>query len=92
MFVIQDESHAETQDGKFQTRRQAIVELERRAAIPWDKEPNKPPCTSWRTCGRHYEIVEFDDSTSPWKELSRELVLVISAAGVEWSPNAERTQ
>ena len=80
MFTIEDEAHCEPQDGKFQTRGEAIAELERRATIPWDVEPNRAPCTSWRTCGRRYEILEYDDAG---EYLSREPVLEISAKGVK---------
>jgi hypothetical protein len=83
MFVIKDEAHAEPQ-GRFQTRQQAIAELQRRAAIPWSEEPNRAPCTNWLNCGRRYELVEYDDSVLPWKELSRNLILEISATGVRW--------
>lgn len=83
MFVIEDELHAEWQ-GEFQTRQHAIAELRRRALIPWNEEPNAAPCTSWVTCGRSYELVEYDDSTVPWKQLSRALILEISASGVRW--------
>jgi hypothetical protein len=84
MFVIEDEAHAEPQEGRFQTRHQAIAELQRRASIPWNEKPNRAPCTNWLNCGRRYEVVEYDDTASPWKELSRSLVLDISAAGVRW--------
>jgi hypothetical protein len=84
MFVIVDEAHAERQEGRFQTRQQAIVELQRRAAIPWNEKPNRAPCINWLNCGRRYELVEYDDTTRPWKELSRSLMLKISAAGVRW--------
>ena len=84
MFVIEDEAHAERQEGQFQTRQQAIVELQRRAAIPWNEKPNRAPCTSWLNCGRRYELVEYDDTALPWKELSRNLILEISAAGARW--------
>lgn len=84
MFVIEDEAHAGPQEGRFQARQQAIAELERRAAIPWNEEPNRAPCTNRLNCGRRYELVEYDDTTLPWKELSRNLILDISAAGVRW--------
>jgi len=83
MFVVWDEAHAE-RHGRFQTRKEAIVELQRRATIPWNEEPNRAPCTNWLNCGRRYELVEYDDTTSPWKELSRNLILRISALGVRW--------
>jgi hypothetical protein len=82
MFVIVDELHAEPQ-GRFQTQQQAVLELQCRAAIRWNEEP-KAPCTNWLNCGLLYELVEYDDTTSPWKELSRNLMLDISAAGVRW--------
>jgi hypothetical protein len=84
MFVIEDEAHAEPQAGGFQTRQQAIAELRRRAEIPWNEEPNRAPCTNWLNCGRRYELVEYDDKASPWKEVSRNLILDISAGGVRW--------
>src|SRR5262245_9233187 len=84
MFLIEDEAHDERQEGQFLTREQAIAELERRAAIPWNDTPNRAPCTNWRNCGRRYELVEYDEATTPRKELSRTLILEISAAGVQW--------
>jgi hypothetical protein len=83
IFVIEDEAHAE-RHGRFQTRPQAIAELRRRAAIPWDEEPNRAPCIGWRKCGRRYELVEYDQSNLPWKAVSRTLILKVSAAGVKW--------
>ena len=84
MFIIEDEAHAELQDGEFETQPDAMVELHRRAAIPWDQAPNLAPCTSWQTCGRRYELVEYDKSATPWIELSRRPILDISAQGVRW--------
>ena len=83
MFIIEDELHAEPH-GEFATRDEALAELERRAAIPWNVEPNIAPCMSWETCGRCYELVEYDTSVTPWRELRRERVLEISAAGTKW--------
>jgi hypothetical protein len=62
MFVIEDEIHAE-HHGHF-----GDAELRRRAKIPWDEAPNVAPCMSWPTCERDYVILEFDDSSTPWKE------------------------
>ena len=86
MFVIEDEAHAEPQ-GQFQSRADALAELRRRAAIPWDQVPNVAPCTSWKTCGRHYELIEYDDSIDPWRELSRIHALEISVRGISWALN-----
>jgi hypothetical protein len=83
MFVIEDERHAE-QHGNFSSRDEAIAELKERAGIPWNEHPNLAPCTNWANCGRSYELVEYDANVSPWRELSRESMLEISAAGVQW--------
>ena len=85
MFVIEDEAHAEPQSGEFRTFEDAMDELRRRASIPWDEAPNVAPCTNWRKCGRRYEIIEYDTSETPWRELSRRFVLEINAEGVRWA-------
>jgi hypothetical protein len=84
MFVIDDEFHAELQDGEFHSLDEAVVELRRRATLPWDQPPNLAPCTNWRTCGRKYVIIEYDTSTTPWQELERTEYLEIDANGVRW--------
>lgn len=84
MFVIEDEAHAEPQEGQFPTREQAFAELERRATIPWHEPPNTAPCANSLNCGRRYELVEYDTSGPGWKELARTLILEISAAGIRW--------
>ena len=91
MFFIEDEAHAEPQEGRFRTKQQAFAELTRRAAIPWNEPPNLAPCTNSLNCGRRYELVEYDDGALIWKELSRTLVLEISAAGVRWHRRAEES-
>lgn len=83
-FAIEDESHAEWCGDSFETFDEALEELKARAKLPWDEEPNLCPCSNWETCGRRYEIVELDDSSSPMKEVSRVFVLEISARGVVW--------
>jgi hypothetical protein len=84
MFLIEDEAHCEPQ-GTFDSLDAALAELRRRAAIPWDQDPNVAPCTSWRTCGREYVVIEYDDSQMPWRERRRVKVLAVSAAGVKWA-------
>lgn len=91
MFVIEDELHAEPQ-GTFASFADAIVELKRRAGIPWDEEPNRAPCTNWRNCGRSYEVIEYDDSCLPWRKLSRVSVLEVSASGIKWWNGIEDTE
>jgi hypothetical protein len=92
MFLIEDEVHAEAQ-GEFRTREEALAELRRRAAIPWDQEPNRAPCTGWQTCGRRYALVEYSDDTIPWKVISRVAILEVSSMGALWvTPEATAFQ
>jgi len=84
MFVIEDEWHAEPQRGEFKSLEEAIDELRRRTQIPWNTEPNLAPCMSWRTCGRNYEIIEYDTTHTPWEVISTKSVLEIDAKGVRW--------
>jgi hypothetical protein len=84
MFKIEDQIHAEPQDGAFSSFAEAMAELRHRATLPWDIPPNVAPCTNWRTCGRRYEIVEYDGSSLPWKELSRTEILELGPARLRW--------
>lgn len=86
VFVIEDELHDEWCGDYFASYEEAIEELKRLAALPWDEEPNQAPCTSWKTCGRLYEIIEYSDIGR--KELSRVPVLEISSEGVVWNKEA----
>ena len=88
MFIIEDEWHAE-QIGEFNSREEADAELLRLAALPWDEAPNLCPCTSWRTCGRRYRIVQYETSSEPWRSLSDEAVLEVSVMGTTWLPKPE---
>lgn len=91
VVIIEDESHAEWQDGQYLTIEEALEELKRRSTIPWNQSPNCCPCTSWQTCGREYYIVEFDDSSEPWEEIRRVGSLQISAKGVVWTKDLKKT-
>lgn len=81
-FVILDDSHSEPWGQAYPSREEALAELERRATIPWNVEPNRAPCTNWAKCGRRYLIEEYDDTGSD--QISRVLTLEISAQGVVW--------
>lgn len=86
LFCIEDEIHAELVGEGFVSFQAALTEVRRLASIPWDVEPNVAPCKSWRTCGRHYEIVEYETSTEPsWKELRRFPVVEVMSDGVRWN-------
>ena len=84
LFVIEDEFHAEPQ-GEFKNYNSAFEELERRTKIPWDEKPNKCPCSSWRDCHRHMQIVEYDTSSEPWEEINTTYIYSISSSGIEWA-------
>ena len=88
IIIIEDERHAEPQ-GEFASIEHAIAELKRRAKIPWDQDPNRAPCMSWQTCGRTYEVIEYDDAHTPWTEVRRLPALEVSASGVKWSNGFE---
>lgn len=83
MYIIEDEIHAESV-GEFLTLEAAIAELRRLYQLPWDEEPNLAPCINWHTCGRAYELVEYDASSQPWQTRSRLPALNVSAANKEW--------
>jgi hypothetical protein len=82
-FVIEDELHAE-HHGEFASLEDAVRELRRRAEIPWDREPNVAPCQSWATCGRTYEVIEYDETDGSERQLRRMKALEISKDGVVW--------
>ncbi len=84
MFIIEDELHAESQKDEFQTFGDAFNELEKRSKIPWNEKPNRCPCTNWNDCERNYQIIEYDTTRTPWKELQRKDILTISAKGIKW--------
>lgn len=88
-FIIDDASHAELL-GEFASLAEAVDELRCRAQLPWDHPPNLAPCMSWKTCGRCYEIVEYEVSEQPWRELRRIAAFEVTAQGVVWSGSFER--
>ena len=83
LFLVEDDKHADW-ISKWSTRAEAQAELERLASISWDEEPNRCPCGSWRTCGRWYQIVEFDTTGPDWREVNRERLLDVGSKGVKW--------
>jgi hypothetical protein len=88
-IYILDEIHCE-QEGPYESFEVAIAELRRRAAIAWDAAPNQAPCTSWRTCGREYHVLEYDTRSESWRLLRKAHVLNISEKGVEWVDGFEQ--
>ena len=90
-YVIVDDSHGE-QFGSFDSFEAAWAELRRLADIAWNVEPNLTPCSSWETCSREYEIVEFDVSSSIWLEVNRVRGVEIGSKGVIWAASAPRAE
>jgi hypothetical protein len=90
LFVLEDEFHCETQ-GNFPTFEAAVAEAKRHATLPWDQAPNIAPCTSWKTCGRRYVVIEYDDSVTPWTHIGSKFVLELSAKGVVWGEGFSET-
>lgn len=70
-------------DLQFDSADAAWQEVARLAAEP-DSIENRPPCTSWRTCGRSYRLSSWDASTVPWKKLHDEAALTIRAGKIEF--------
>ncbi|KRA75670.1 hypothetical protein ASD78_06770 [Lysobacter sp. Root667] len=87
IFVVEDQSHAEP-IGEFSTIGAAWDELRRLSAIPWDAAPNAAPCGSWESCGRDYEIVEYDTTDGALALVQRYSGLEVSAKGVTWGEDA----
>ena len=70
--------------------KEAIAHLERLARVPWDEEPNAAPCTGWKTCGRNYEVVEYDVTAVPWATVRRLAAFEVGRAGVTWDAQFPR--
>lgn len=87
-FVIDDEMHSEWM-GEFSTLKETIEKLQELAIIPWDEDPNRAPCVGWKTCGRDYYIIEYDDSTLPWTEINNKHIMRMDSLGATWHKTAE---
>jgi hypothetical protein len=79
-WTVEDEIHAEL-IGEHPSRGEALNEIRRRAALPWDALENRAPCTNWRNCGREYTIISPDGSV--------EHVVRVEALGVHWLSDAQ---
>ena len=89
MIVIDDELHCE-QVARFRTFREAVADLELRAVHRHDSELNRAPCSSWRTCERHYHLREYDTASTPWTLLRDVPALTVAPAGSVWADNFRR--
>lgn len=87
MFILEDQIHCEQE--QFATFELALVKVRWLAEAPWDEQPNQAPCMSWRTCGREYWILEYDDTTQPWTLIDSKPIVEIDAKGVRWEAEFE---
>ena len=83
IYVIEDERHDEPV-GEYSALAEVIEELKRLKAVPWDASPNRAPCQNWHNCGRMYEIIEYDASERPRREIRRIPALEVSRTVVQW--------
>ena len=83
IFVLEDNVHAE-HVGEYELFNDALEKAKELYLIPWDKEPNKCPYLSWKTCGREYRIVNFEVVQDKWNELARSEIFSISSSKKEW--------
>lgn len=84
-FVVEDEEHCES-FSKHASMDDAIEEIRRLSELPWDADPNRCPCMSWKTCSREWIVVEYDPSTKPYPQQVRrtDVICQIGSAGVRW--------
>lgn len=70
IFAVEDELHAEWM-GQFSSKKDALAFLDRLRAEP-DCTENRAPCTSWRSCGRKYWLLEYEDNLPVWRMIASE--------------------
>ena len=86
MFTIEDTRHSHLWLN-YSTFELALAEIQRRVSMPWDAEPNKAPCTSWRTCGCSYVVNKWDITITPFKRLKTTSIVEIDSEAVRWEPD-----
>ena len=69
VFQIEDDFHAEPDEGRYESLEAAVSELRRRAEMPFGMAPNVPPCSSSAMCCRDWVVHEYEDSVTPWRRL-----------------------
>ena len=82
-FVIEDAIHLDWHES-FASLDAALERVRRLARTPWSKPPNRAPCIGWETCGREWEILDYDVSETPWQLRARIPALAISRDGATW--------
>jgi hypothetical protein len=82
-FGIFEDIHCESL-GDYVDLEEALAEIERLRERRGMRLPIKAPCKNWKTCGRRYEVFEYDPSKPPPNLVCPVLTLKISAKGVKW--------
>lgn len=77
-YVSDDDLHCDLYI-RFTQFDEAIAEIRRRVALPWDHEDNQASCIGWETCERQYWTFEYGASEHEVRKLH---VATISAGGV----------
>ena len=83
MFIIEDSLHSET-IVESESYEKIIQEIKRISIIPFETEPNVPPCQNHENCKREYDIIEYNTSTDPWVEIKRIPIFSISKNEIKW--------
>ena len=82
-FVIEDDFHAERIGEPYTFLGEAVAELRRFGALPWDSAPNRAPCVGWDACGRDYWLIEVEGDVD-WRCRRRLFVMQMGSAGAHW--------
>jgi hypothetical protein len=82
-FAINDSIHLD-QEGTYRSIDAALARLRQLARQPWDAAPNRAPCSSWESCGRDWEILEYEVETIPWQLRETIPAVSISRDAVTW--------
>lgn len=86
-YIIQDTIHCEY-IWEYDNLTSALEILKNLSKLWWDKDKNKASCSSWETCGREYEFIEYEISWDKWEELNREAIFDISNSGIVFHKNS----
>lgn len=87
IYIIEDQIHCES-IWEFKNLSDTINELQRLSNLAWNVDRNIAPCMSYETCGREYELIEYEVNWSEWIELHREAIFDIDSSGVIFHKNS----
>ena len=79
-FIVDDQRHCQRM-GQFDSYEAARLAIIGFVSNPWNEKPNRAPCSNWKKCGRHYDIIETSESGA---YLTSTPVCKIDCEGVIW--------